>query len=170
MVFTVLVIVSLFLMIMAIVRDWYEIEGYIAFFVIVLVLGAISIGIFNSQQVGHVIQIKKLHQYEANYQDQVDNVLVQVRAELAKYPTYEEKVISKVTPKAGDGTITIVIPPILKSNETIIESAKMIAKYNDSIYQTRLQILDERAAIEINNRVGRWWVPFIYRPTAAETN
>lgn len=92
----------------------------------------------------------------AVYQERIDALLPQVRAELDKYPEHERGALREL----ANGKPVLLFAPSFKANETIMAAAKEIKAANDKVYACKLDTIDCESAIRVNKSVGPWfgWV------------
>ena len=87
-----------------------------------------------------------------------------IRAELAKYPEYEKKIIGDIKP-------TILLQfPVLKSNETIVKTVEEIVKLEDQVYKTKAKLITTQQ--EMFYREISPWVIYVtpYKTLIGEAN
>lgn len=114
--------------------------GVVSVIVGVIWLLSATIGSY-SNQLEDFSSVKQTKQEIKLFSERRESLVAVVRAELSKYPEYEKKIL-------GDIRTEILLQfPVLKSNETIMETAKQIVKLEDDVYKLRSDLIKIQGCI-----------------------
>lgn len=111
-------------------------EFFLTIFTVLSIVGVVSKVVMCGHMISYDINRTFLEQKKGVYQKQVDEVESVIRLELSKYPDIEKEIFAKI--KSSNDFI--VAYPQIKSNTTIIESAKIIRTYRSKIYNTEIEV------------------------------
>lgn len=159
-----LLVVLITLIVVSYKLDWDSDATYafIVCSVIVVIVGGVGTFCLNNAQANYQNEILRLKEIQAISQLRIDNVLPSITGELGKYPEFERSLQRAVAGGSEKGQL-IVVPPQLKSNETIVKAAEAIATYRNSIYNIQEKIVNAEYSFKFNARVGPWYFPLFVK-------
>lgn len=128
------------------IKDEYDYEGgwkvlSAIFFIAATILIAMrGLGSY-SMQISDFSAIRQTQNTINLFVERRDNLAAVIRAELAKYPEYEKKIIGSIAPQI------LLQFPTLKSNETIIKTVEEIVKIENDVYKLRAVLIQIQTQI-----------------------
>ncbi len=94
-----------------------------------------------SSQISDCVALRALDAKITLFTERRDNLTEIVRVELNKYPDYEKKIINNINPKF------LLNYPRLRSNETIMETAKQILQLQDKVYSLQEEVINTQRSM-----------------------